>query len=148
MFHKDFDLSVENDEDRICSTTSGVSSNGSSNTLISCCNNNEECRFNNSTKRYSSNVYQKDLSKAYELIRNDNRSYGCTDTMTSKSSYDSRGSKCSCCSCSTDHFGEYENGLQTNLSMNKKREINIDILNNSQFDAKCKGTQRLFLEKM
>ena len=141
---KDFDQSVENEDDRIGSTTSGISSNGSSNTFISCCNNNEECRFNNSTKRDCTNVYQKDLSKTYGDIANDNRSKGGTDTLTSKSCYDSGGSNCSFCYCSTDHFEEYENGLEANLSKNKKH----DIIKNSQFDAKRISTQRLFLDKM
>ena len=148
VLQKDFNLSVENEDARICSTTSGISSNGSSNTLISCCNNNEECRFNNSTKRYCTNVYQKDLSETYGHISNDNRSKGCMDTLTSKSSYGSRGSNCSFCCCSMDYFEEYENGSETNLLTDKKHDINTDIIKNSQFDANRISTQRLFLEKM
>ena len=115
---------------------------------MSCCNNNEECRFNNSTKRYCSDSYQNDSWKTYGHIPNDNHSKGCTDTLTSKSSYDSGGSICSSCCCSRDHFGDYENGLEANFSMNNKRDLSKDTIKNSQYSEKRIGPRHLFLEKM
>ena len=80
-------------ESRIYSTTSGFSSGGSSsNSVLSCCNDNEECKFNNSVKRYYSLMYQKAPSK---LNRDDESFSKDEDSMTLTSS-NACGSNCSC----------------------------------------------------
>ena len=81
------------DASRIYSTTSGFSSEGSStNSILSCCNENEECKFNNSIKRYYSLMYQKPLSK---FIKDDDSFSKHDDTVTLTST-NTCGSNCSC----------------------------------------------------
>ena len=81
------------DASRIYSTTSGFSSEGSStNSLLSCCNDNEECKFNNSIKRYYSLAYQKPASRSIQDDDNFSKNY---DTVTLTSS-NTCGSNCSC----------------------------------------------------
>ena len=82
------------DESRIYSTTSGFSSGASSsNSVLSCCNNTEECKFNNSIKRYYSIMYHKNQSN---LPRDDAKfSRNDEDTLTMTSS-NTCGTNCSC----------------------------------------------------
>ena len=149
MVENEDELIRENGNGRISSTTSGISSDGSSTSIISCCNNNEECRFKNSTKRYFSYLYPKDCSKNYgKHLANDNSNKDRTDTLTSKSSYESHESDCSFCFCNNNRDGDYQKEVDKNLSSNTKRDINMDIDKKFHYGAKSIGTKRLFLEKM
>ena len=74
------------DESRIYSTTSGFSSGASSsNSVLSCCNNTEECKFNNSIKRYYSIMYHKNQANLprddAKFSRNDDSSHVCSEKL-------------------------------------------------------------------
>ena len=102
LFLDEKHVPVEYDDNRHCSTTSGISSDGSANSIISCCNNTEECRFNNSTKFYDSVLYQKLFSTKSRKSRYNVSMYQ-TDGVSSISSTESCKSNCSICSCKTNH---------------------------------------------
>ena len=102
LFLDEKHVPVEYDDNRHCSTTSGISSDGSANSIISCCNNTEECRFNNSTKFYDSVLYQKRFSTKSRKSRYNVSMYQ-TDGVSSISSTESCKSNCSICSCKTNH---------------------------------------------
>ena len=133
---------------RNCST-SGISSGASSHSFLSCWNNNEECRFNNSTKRsYDTILGQKDFSKISRHSPLDNdKDY--SDSLISRSSFESCASNCSFCSCSEDCFGTCEKQFaEANHSRIIKRNNNIDISNGAAYTKKHTGLRNFPLEKM
>ena len=138
--HKD---SVTFDDDsRIYSTTSGFSSEGSStNSILSCCNENEECKFNNSIKRYYSLMYQKPAS---ESIQDDDDFSKNDDTVTLISS-DTCGSNCSCYDSKLPPISHEDQLLDPDSSQLRNHNTIVKFINRQN---QLSFEQKMLLEKM
>ena len=138
--HEDF--VTFDDASRIYSTTSGFSSEGSStNSLLSCCNENEECKFNNSIKRYYSLMYQKPTSKS---IQDDDDFSKNDDTVTLISS-DTCGSNCSCYDSKLPPISHEDQLLDPDSSQLRNHNTIVKFINRQN---QLSFEQKMLLEKM
>ena len=141
------DPSVENERKRKCSTTSGISSGRSSNSLLSCCNNNEEYKFKNSIKHYDSMLSQKDLSGRQTQRFDSQHKLDYSDDMSYESSFDSCASICSYCDNSNDQFKTCQGQVP---KQNKSRMNNCErkFIKGNFRDKRQIHSRDLNLEKM
>ena len=130
------------DASRIYSTTSGFSSEGSStNSILSCCNENEECKFNNSIKRYYTLMYQKPASKS---IKDDDDFSKNDDTVTLISS-DTCGSNCSCYDSKLPPISHEDQLLDPDSSQLRNHNTIVKFINRQN---QLSFEQKMLLEKM